>query len=185
MKQDMRVTVTKRMLKEGILKCLRDRPLSKIKVSDLCRESGINRATFYNHYDSPAMILREIAQDYADQIFSIYRSNPQGSEEKDSKALEASLTYIYEKRDELKVLFSKNAENCLSGFCMDIVRDEVKKNSAPDPQNAEDKDHFLVAITLSSAIFGLIQTWLMFDIDRTPKELVSVINKTICRELIY
>ena len=62
------------MLREGMLRCMESKQLSRITVSDLCKESGINRATFYNHYDSPSMILRELAYEYANQITAIYES---------------------------------------------------------------------------------------------------------------
>ena len=44
--------MTKRMLKEWLL-----RPLDNIHVNELCRESGINRATFYRHYETPQDVL--------------------------------------------------------------------------------------------------------------------------------
>ena len=51
MKSDQRVIITKMMLKEALLKLLHTRQLNKITITDLCRESGINRATFYRHYE--------------------------------------------------------------------------------------------------------------------------------------
>ena len=46
MKENQRIAVTKRMLQEGLLRLLRTQPIDKIKVTELCEESGINRATF-------------------------------------------------------------------------------------------------------------------------------------------
>lgn len=50
MKDDQRVTLTKRLLQEGLLRLLETKEIDKINVTELCRESGINRATFYRHY---------------------------------------------------------------------------------------------------------------------------------------
>ena len=52
LKENQRMVVTKRMLKEWLL-----RPLDNIHVNELCRESGINRATFYRHYETPQDVL--------------------------------------------------------------------------------------------------------------------------------
>ena len=60
MKSDQLVIITKMMLKEALLKLLHTRQLNKITITDLCRESGINRATFYRHYEEPKDILNEI-----------------------------------------------------------------------------------------------------------------------------
>ncbi len=52
-KINMRVAVTKRMLKEGLLRCLETKDLEEITISELCKEAGINRATFYKHFNTP------------------------------------------------------------------------------------------------------------------------------------
>ena len=72
MKNDLRITMTKQMLREGLLRLMKNKPASKITVSELCRESGINRAAFYNHYHTPALLLKEIVWDYKDQFRSTY-----------------------------------------------------------------------------------------------------------------
>ena len=70
--ENMRVRVTKRMLREGLLRCLKHTSIDKLSVSELCRESGVNRATFYNHYEIPKDILMEIGMEYADEIKRIF-----------------------------------------------------------------------------------------------------------------
>jgi len=101
------------MLREGMLRCLEAKPLSKITVSDLCRESGINRATFYNHYSAPVEILKELGREYGSQLMTIYASGYDRDGGDDRRALEAGLTYLAERKQELKVLFSEHAENFL------------------------------------------------------------------------
>ena len=70
----MRTMLTKRLLKEGLLRILEKETLSKISISELCEKSGINRGTFYKHYESPATILRDIAYDYDRQMSIIYET---------------------------------------------------------------------------------------------------------------
>ena len=48
-KENQRITLTKKLLQEGLLRLLEVKTLDNISVTELCRESGINRATFYNH----------------------------------------------------------------------------------------------------------------------------------------
>ena len=63
MKDDQRVALTKRLLKEGLFRLLQTKDISKIGVTELCRESGINRATFYRHFEQPRDILNEVRHD--------------------------------------------------------------------------------------------------------------------------
>lgn len=176
MKTDMRVAVSKRMLREGMLRCLEARPLSKISVSKLCRESGINRTTFYNHYDSPAMIVKEIALEYADQFLAAYESGNGGGNGDDRDALEACFAYFDERRAELRVLFSDHAENYLAGVTMEIVNDFVARN-APAERTTDQQDlHLLRAAASAGATFALIHAWLTLDIKTTPRELVAILG---------
>jgi len=180
MKSDLRVTLTRGLLKEGLLRCLRDKPISKITVADLCRESGVNRGTFYNHYTTPEDIVRDIAWEYASRLQAIYRENRSLGGE---RALVACLTMIAGQRDELKILFSENAENVLGGCGLEIVQDLLKrqypiKSGAAEVRRRVDDD-FLRMIITSSAAFGLIQIWIGQELSKTPEEIAALLRETI------
>ena len=49
--ENQRIKLTKRLLKESLLKLLTEKNIKKISVSELCQTAGINRSTFYNHYN--------------------------------------------------------------------------------------------------------------------------------------
>ena len=49
-KEDARVVRTKNELRSGLFRLLRDRPLEKVSVKEICAETGINKMTFYKHY---------------------------------------------------------------------------------------------------------------------------------------
>lgn len=179
MNKDMRVAVTKRMLHEGLLRCLEIKPISRITVSDLCRESGINRATFYNHYDTPVMILKEIAKEYAERLTAIYNSHHTPRDRDDKAALEECLIYISERKTELKTLFSGNTESFLSGVVVEIINEKVAQNASSTREYDRHDEYLLQAVTSAAAFYGFIQIWLTMDIDKTPKELVGLLKRVI------
>ena len=54
---------TKRAIKETFLRQLNQRPLSKITVKDIVEECGINRNSFYYHFeDLPALVEDIVAE---------------------------------------------------------------------------------------------------------------------------
>lgn len=69
--QNQRIMLTRRLLKEALLRLLESAPLDKISVTQLCQEAGVNRATFYRHYTSQEDVLQEIQQDTLDNIQSL------------------------------------------------------------------------------------------------------------------
>ena len=80
-KENQRITISKRMLKEGLLRCLKHTEIDKLSISDLCRESGINRATFYHHYQLPKDVLSDIGWEHTLEIKRIFESDPRGDAE--------------------------------------------------------------------------------------------------------
>ena len=107
MKQDLRVAVTKRMIQEALIRLLKNKPIDKIKVNELCEESGINRATFYRHYETLQDILREIEAD-------VIRAMPQPRQKprtlEDARAyLKQVCTYIY---DKMLIDLTQHATRC-------------------------------------------------------------------------
>ena len=185
MKTDLRVTLTKRLLKEGLLHELRETPISRIAITDLCEASGVNRATFYKHYESPSMILKEIAHDYAFNLLEQYKICMKEGQDREHAVI-ACLTFLVERKSEIKLLFSKNAENLMIGFGLEIVNDFVAghKLELRKAVSQNDDDNYLFAALTSSAAFGLILAWLVSDIDKTPEEIVAFLKMTFSKPFI-
>ncbi|MBQ1424021.1 MAG: TetR/AcrR family transcriptional regulator C-terminal domain-containing protein [Lachnospiraceae bacterium] len=64
--------LTRRAIRASFLKLLEESPISKITVKDIAAECGINRNTFYYHYqDIPALLL-EIVKEDSDRLIRDY-----------------------------------------------------------------------------------------------------------------
>lgn len=50
MKTDLRVRYTQKVIQEAFWKLLKEKPLAKITVKEVCDLAEINRGTFYKHY---------------------------------------------------------------------------------------------------------------------------------------
>jgi AcrR family transcriptional regulator len=65
---DARILNTAAALKTAILTLASQTPISRITVSDVTREAGINRATFYAHYSSPSELLANALTAELDEV---------------------------------------------------------------------------------------------------------------------
>ena len=66
------VNITKRAIQEAFLAVLNEKPLGKITVKDITDRCGINRNTFYYHYQDIPALLEEICQNQVEDIISKY-----------------------------------------------------------------------------------------------------------------
>lgn len=58
-----RRTMTRALLKEGLLTCLQSTPFKDITVTQLAKISGITRSTFYLHYTNIIEIVDDLVED--------------------------------------------------------------------------------------------------------------------------
>lgn len=67
-KKDSRSIRTEAKIKESLLSLLGASGFSGITVSELCRDAGITRVTFYQHYGSLADVLDELLDDITQEL---------------------------------------------------------------------------------------------------------------------
>ena len=51
MKEDIRIINTKKKLCQTLLQLLSYQDFDKLSVIDICKSSGVHRATFYRHFE--------------------------------------------------------------------------------------------------------------------------------------
>lgn len=61
-------SLTKKALRETMIRALNERPLEKIRVKDLVEECGVNRNTFYYHYKDIYELLADIFETETEEI---------------------------------------------------------------------------------------------------------------------
>lgn len=67
-KDNQRVKITKKIIKNTLVDMLEDMDINKITVSSLCKRAEINRSTFYNYYDDIYDLLKKIEDEIFNEI---------------------------------------------------------------------------------------------------------------------
>ena len=62
-KIDVRARYTRKIIKESFYTLLREKPVEKITVKELCEKAEINRSTFYKHYLDCYDLLNKIEEE--------------------------------------------------------------------------------------------------------------------------
>ena len=178
MKENQRITVTKRMLKEGLLRLLEQKPLDKIRVNELCAESGINRATFYRHYQTPQDVLLELEVDFLKEMAPLSRRP--GSISDAQRELESACAYIHENREIARILFQCNTDEDMMKRLNDFFRQfwEMRKQEPQFAQVDEDTARAVVAL-LGGGCYCLLRQWILEDIQKTPQEIAAILTSVI------
>lgn len=179
-RRNQRVEVTKHMLQDGLLRLLEDRAhypdMAHITVTALCRESGVNRTTFYTHYSTPEDILDEIGRDMAAEFVEKERKKyPAGNQ-----GTEALLTdlcrYLYANADKMKVLIRYHRDDDVRKTFPRFMKDDSPISQFFRSQ-FDESEIPLAATFLTAGSYALVKSWLMDDISKTPEEIAALVMK--------
>ena len=169
-RENQRIALTKRMLKQSLLELMAKKRIQKITVSELCENAQINRSTFYNHYGSPADILAEIEQGVIDDLKTIWTDRKYNNSFSSGKRVESMCAYLREHADVTKLLFRDS--DVSSGFASLIVNSDLNASFVDElPFAADDETKALITTFLNTGAYHMIRQWLLEDIPKTPKEI--------------
>ena len=172
-KENQRITLTKKLLQEGLLRLLEQKSLEKISVTELCRESGINRATFYNHYNSPLDLLNSIEDKLTQELNSVV-GDPKSANEA-SKHVEAVCIFFYDNAHTILALHNCNADskivkalyNMNKTFQAFRIKERYSRSVAPEAIH-------LIAVFFNTGCYNILLEWLRKEIPATPAQIADL-----------
>ncbi|MBR4858223.1 MAG: TetR/AcrR family transcriptional regulator, partial [Clostridia bacterium] len=66
-KDNQRTRLSKMLFKNALMDLMKEKDsVSKISVRELCETAGLNRSTFYAHYNEPKDLLNELEDEILD-----------------------------------------------------------------------------------------------------------------------
>lgn len=172
-KENQRIALTKKLLQEGLLRLLENKTLDKISVTELCRESGINRATFYNHYNSPQDLLNGIEEKLTQNLKSII-GTPKTVAETCSH-VEAVCVFFYENAHTILTLHKCHADTQIIEALYELnktyqahrIKERYTRSIAPEGIH-------LIAVYFNTGCYNILLDWLENNIPATPAEIAEL-----------
>ena len=157
MKHEVTSMYTKKALSDKLKKLMETKPFSKITVSELIAECGLNRKTFYYHFQDIPALLEEIVSEQSAAIIQKY-PQPDSLEECFRAAFEFALS---NKRAAYNIFNSVNRDLLdreLLRLCDKTVSAYITKSypeSGSSRPNAAVMQRFI-----KCELFGLIIDWM-------------------------
>ena len=168
--------VTKRALEQSLKNLLLKKPLSKITISDLTEECGMNRMTFYYHF-----------KDIYDLVEWSCLTDAK-------RALDEKKTYDTWQQGFLQILeavqankpFIMNVYHCVHReqvemYLRPLVEDLILNvvNEEAEGLNVRDEDKTFIVQAYSYIFIGIMLDWIKEDMQENPQEIVERLNKLI------
>lgn len=176
-KIDRRVKYTKMVIKDSLVKHLKQKPITKITVKEICEDADINRATFYAHYSDQYDLLRQIQNEVIHDI-NRYLQN---YDFKDInlvpvEVIERIIGYIEENAALFDLFLNSNGD---MKFQQEVIKIIGEQHFIPmietDSLNKEDVEYIFGF--LASGAVGIIQMWLKDGMKKPANEIADLILK--------
>jgi len=165
--ENQRVVISKRMLKDALLSLLKEKRLMDITIKELCDRSGINRSTFYRHYDNVSDLLDEVIDDIATLL--INTSNSSLNDPGNTLSYINSVLMFFRDHSEYDPLIS--SEN----FTMDILAGKIEVEMINRlPVKNSRYQRYLIRYLMSGS-YGIIKSWIMNGRKEDVKEISDMI----------
>lgn len=107
--------LTEEAIKAAFLRLLSERPLTKISVRDIAQECGINRNTFYYHFQDIPAVMEQIALDRTNELIGTYREINSPDE-----CVHACFAFILENRREVYHIYHSLSRDVFEKHLMRI-----------------------------------------------------------------
>jgi AcrR family transcriptional regulator len=173
MQLDPRQVRTRQALAEALVRLLERKPLGEISVSELCREAGVHRTTFYGHFDSvPEFALAEFSRGI-DEISDVrVEADAETSVSVAERYLDSFrqiLVHVAAERAGYRTLFGPATRGVFRAAVDDRLRHrahlalEVWREQGVPGAPRRDAELREAAAFIAGGLVGVIETWAQGD----------------------
>lgn len=178
--QNKKSEITKNVLAYSLKKLLNEKPLNKISIKEIVSDSGLNRQTFYYHFDDIYDIVEWIFRKEAFSLFDNYEL-----EQLWQDGLKEFLIYIDENRiicqNILNTLGNENTHRIFSKDIFTLVANAVDDLSEGYNISSEYKLQLTQFFAIS---FGsIIEHWTFNRLDQSVDELILFLDQIIQNQI--
>lgn len=149
--------MTAEKMDEAFLSILEKKDLAYITVKEICAAAGVNRSTFYLHYETVADLLSESIE-YMNRRFLEYMN-------KDSAAFIAKLRTVLDNAAALRL------EDSFAGLLRNVLIPILERYAVPEGERK-----YLIAFYLNGLI-AIITEWLKGGCADSIERIITVMRK--------
>ena len=176
-RENQRVMLSKRLVKEGLTHLLEKESVHKISVRALCEEAGINRSTFYKYYGSPYDVLAEMEEELLDNVRRALCAENAAT---DREKIEALCAYFERYVPSVRVLIGNNVDPAFPErlFNLPQVRQMILERLG---SRCDKEEQNYVYVFLVNGVYRLVQEWILSDSRKSFSEIAFLLGDLIDR----
>lgn len=176
-----KVVRSKKLFKHTLLTLLKKKHFDEITITEIVKEAGYNRGTFYFHYEQKEDLLEEIIDDVFDELHKAFRHGYMNYD-KEVNILELSTIALFDHFIEYKEFYQIMLGGNINHNFQDKMIDTMKKHFREDIDFTANDVDSNIDIELFytyrvSGIIGIILEWIQHDFHHSRDYMAEQIVK--------
>lgn len=174
-------SLTKDAIKKSFLKLLNSKPIDKITVKEIVEDCGINRNSFYYHFDDIPSLMEEIFNDQADEFVS-HSFSPDNLYD----SIMEAITFSLENKTAILHVFNSPNRQFYDRYLNRVARRTVTEffdNFTKDSKRISEEDREAVVMYYKSLLIGFVFDWVsdgaQYDLSLKVKRICEIFEGTI------
>ena len=176
LENDHRVRVTKLLIRKAFTSLLSEKPIESITVKELCALAGINRGTFYTHYQDIYELLGEIEEAMVSEIDAALLSLADNSGS--PTTLVAICTQVFQclkdNSDMCTIMLGNYCDKQFVARLLALGKQAYLKSYSSYFKEASPRSIEYFYSFVSAGCIGLLRRWMEDGMDGTPLEIARM-----------
>ncbi len=180
-KEDRRTAYSKRIIRESLYELMKEKPINKITVTEICEKADVNRSTFYAYYTDIYDLHQKIIKDFFRMQKTVIKHiKKELSDKKDINDISFTdyynIIYYYlktvkENQDLYKFTFNQNSTTAIHTSFGKVLYHTVREVLAPLIEEGRLEELKKAFTFVSGGTTALIIKWLERDCDDSVETL--------------
>lgn len=180
---DRRVRKTRAALRSALEQLLHEKSLPDITVKELCAVSGLNRGTFYLHYQDVHALLDAIEHDLMTEFTAVLEpltcagafAGPAPS-----PAMTAMFRFLAQNAAMCRALLCHNADNAFLEQVETFVHTRLVQEYGARFAGGDIVPEYAFSFVVSGCI-GMLQQWLEADMPLSAQRMAALVQNIVAR----
>ena len=179
-REDRRVRRTKRMLENGLIQLLGQKPLRSITVRELTELVDINRGTFYLYYRDIYDMLEKLEEEYYERFMTVLNSHDsEPLEQRVSSIIYEEFLFMEENQEICRVLLGPHGDTSFLQR-IDVALREKCREGWRRLCGHVDEDVFRYAYSYwSFGVMGIVRSWLERDCLESARMMAELTERCL------
>lgn len=157
--------ITKEYIYESLFLLMKDKKFSEISINEITKKAGVNRSTYYRHFNSKEEIIKFFLEEIMEKYLATYTKLKINSVK---EYMYTIFKTFYKYKDKLMLIYNNN----LTYLLLDVLQnsfDKIYKLKQTDLK-IQYKLYFQIG-----GIYNTFILWFSHNMKETPKEITDII----------